>query len=66
MPHPDVLVEKIGVTDLFKLKTSAKRYYIIIPRKLIEQYWLVSGHYLKIKIIEARKPFQEEAGEATE
>lgn len=60
MTHPDVKVEKIDITDLFRIKYSAKRFYITIPRKIIDQYQLNSGHYLKVHIKEVRKPFEEE------
>jgi len=56
MTHPDITVEKIDVTDLFRLKHSSKSWYITIPRILVEQYGLNVGHYLKIHIKEARKP----------
>ena len=63
MRYPDVKVEKIEVTDIFRVKHSAKSYYITIPRKLIEQYGLNSGHFLKIQIKEVRKPFEQEVDE---
>jgi len=63
MRHPDVKVEKIGITDLFKVKYSARSYYLTIPKKLVEQYGLTSGHFLKIQIKEVRKPFEEEVVE---
>ena len=60
MTHPDVHVEKIGVTSLFRLKHSSKTWYVTIPRVLVDLYALNVGHYLKMEIKEARKPVTEE------
>lgn len=60
MSHLGPKVEKIGVIDLFKVKISSRSYYITIPKYLVDQYGLTSGHYLKIHIKEVRKPRFEE------
>ena len=53
-------VEKIDVTYLFQLKCSSRSYYVSIPPELVRQYELAPEHVLKLKIIEVRKPFEEE------
>lgn len=53
-------IEKIDITYLYKLKLSSRSYYINIPPELVRQYELGPGHVLKLKIIEVRKPFEEE------
>jgi hypothetical protein len=55
--------EKIDITNIYKLKVSSRSYYITIPIELIRQYDLVPGHFLKLKFIEVRKPFEEEVVE---
>jgi len=61
MTHPEVKVEKIDITDLFKLKATSNRYYIVIPKPIVYQYGLNVGHFLKVHIKEVRKPFEEDA-----
>lgn len=61
MSHPEIRIEKIGIIDLFRVKYSAKAWYVTIPKYLVDQYGLNTGHYLKIHIKEVRKPpIQEE------
>ena len=48
-------MRKIGILDLFEIKTSAKRWYVTIPRKIVEAYGLLPGDTLKIEILEVRK-----------
>ena len=60
MTHPNVKTEKIGIINLFRLKYSARSYYITMPLDLVRQYDLKPSHFLKVQIIEVRKPFEEE------
>jgi len=54
--------EKIGLTDLFQIKRSARGCYVTIPKQVIETYELKTGDILKMEIIEVhRKPKEEEA-----
>lgn len=55
MPNPLIEIEKVGLTYVFPLKFSGNRYYITIPKPIIEQFELMFGDQLKIKIIEAWK-----------
>ncbi|MCK4482473.1 hypothetical protein KAU55_04555 [Candidatus Bathyarchaeota archaeon] len=61
MSHQDIRIEKIGITDIYKVKYSARSWYITIPKKIVRQYGLNSGHFLKVQIKEVRKPPIEEA-----
>lgn len=63
MTHSDVKVEKIDITQLFRLKSRSKTHYITIPPDIIEQYDLSFGQFLKIHIKEVRKPIQEDEAE---
>jgi len=55
MTNPIIEVEKIGLTYLFRLAYTGNRYYINIPKPIVEQFELMFGDQLKIKLIEARK-----------
>ena len=55
MPNPIIEVEKIGLTYLFRLAYTGNRYYITIPKQIVDQFELMFGDQLKIKLIEARK-----------
>lgn len=47
--------EKIGLTELRKLKYSSRTYYITIEPDVVASYGLLPGDLVKIKIVEARK-----------
>lgn len=55
MGHPDVKVEEIDITDYYPLKHSSKKYYITLPKQLINLHHLVVGDFLKIRILEAKR-----------
>lgn len=55
MGHPDIKIEKIEVTDYFKLKHSSKKYYITLPKQLMYLHHLAVGDFLKITILEAKR-----------
>jgi len=63
MTHSDVKVEKIDITQLFRIKCRSKTYYITLPPDLIRQYDLTFGQFLKIHIKEVRKLIQEDDAE---
>jgi hypothetical protein len=48
-------VEKLGLTLLCPLKSSAATRYITIPPDIIRAYRLFHGDLLKVHLIEARK-----------
>ena len=58
MANLTVRIEKIGVVDLFKLKSSGGRSYIVIPKQLTESYGLMTADLLKIQIREVRRTTQ--------
>lgn len=58
MTNLTVKIEKIGIVDLFKLKKTGGRAYIVIPRQLVESYGLMSGDLLKLQIREVRRTTQ--------
>lgn len=60
MGHPDVEIEKIDITDYFRLKASSKKHYITIPPTLIRLHDLMVGDFLKIIIVESRRKVKEE------
>lgn len=55
MSYQALQVEKIGIVDLFKLKSTGGRYYIVVPRHLIDSYNLRVADLLKIQIREVRR-----------
>lgn len=63
MGHPDVKIEKIEVTDYFKLKHSSKKYYITFPPQLIKIHNLMVDDFLKITLLEAKRIRTEEDAE---
>jgi hypothetical protein len=55
------MTEKIGVTQLSKVKTTGKRYYVSLDRKIVEVYGVNVGDTLLIDVKELfRKPPEEE------
>jgi len=58
MTNLTVKTDKIGIVDLFKLKSSGGRSYIVIPKQLTESYGLMSGDLLKLQIREVRRTTQ--------
>ena len=55
MTNPTLKVDKIRLTGLFKLKSSGSRFYIVIPRPIIESYGILSQDLLKIEVKEVRR-----------
>jgi len=63
MGHSNVKIEKIEVTDYYPLKHSSKKYYITLPKQLINLHDLMVGDFLKITILEAKRIRTEEDAE---
>lgn len=55
MPNPMIEIERIGLTYLFRVSSTGNRYYIPLPKAIVNEFELMVGDQLKIKLIEARK-----------
>ncbi|MBW2559500.1 MAG: hypothetical protein JRE40_01460 [Deltaproteobacteria bacterium] len=53
-------VEKLGLTELLKLKHTSRQYYVVIPKQIVETYALLPGDLLKVKLVLAYKKSREE------
>jgi len=52
--------EKLGLTELLKLKHTSRQYYVVIPKHIVEMHQLLPGDVLKVKLMEAYKQPREE------
>ena len=56
------MTEKIGVAQLAKVKTTGKRYYVSLDKKIVEVYHIDVGDMLLIDVRELfRQPYEEES-----
>lgn len=53
-------VEKLGLTELLRLKHTSRQYYVVIPKQIVETYALLPGDLLKVKLIMVYKQPREE------
>jgi hypothetical protein len=48
-------IEKLGIIDLFPIKSKSHTYYVTIKPIVMDSYDLMTGDVLKLQIVEARK-----------
>lgn len=51
--------EKIGIVGLFEVKSTGRRHYIRLEKKVTESYDIKIGDVLKVEILEVRRKPQE-------
>jgi protein involved in polysaccharide export with SLBB domain len=48
-------IEKMGLTQLCPLKSSANTFYVTVQPNIVKAYDLLPGDLLKVHLVEARK-----------
>jgi len=47
--------EKIGIVALFEVKSTGRRHYIKLDKKVTDSYEIKVGDVLKVEILEVRR-----------